>query len=294
MLKQLLLLMVLVTVLFSCHKNSRQVNAIVTLKNKVESINSITAVINETINEINTSPQYDNFILFVHGRGKHPGKAFNKHLLADLEKDYSAKVIMFHWPSWEGRFAFPTQKARNSSEDFLHVLQALQHYKEHNKEKVKDIKFTLFTNSMGSIVLEQAMLDYDGSLNHIFDNLLINASSSLAKNHSTWVDKINFSKQIYITINQDDKLLGKLGVRFVGKRLGKGVTSLFGNQFNLSLKANYIDVTKYQLNHRYYLQRDLVGKSKLIEFYNDVLNGLLPKVVTQCSYGKRNSQIQLL
>ncbi len=273
-LKQLLLLTALVTVLFSCHKNSRQVNAIVTLKNKVESINSITVVINETINEINTSPQYDNFILFVHGRGKHPEKAFNKHLLADLEKDYSAKVIMFHWPSWEGRFAFPTQKARNSSEDFMHVLGALLRYKELNKEKIKGIKFTLLTNSMGSIVLEQAMKNYTGTLTTIFDTLVISAPASAAKAHHKWVEKINFSENIYIIINQEDKLLGKLGIKLIGKRLGKGLTSFFGNEFKKANNAYYIDLTDSQLAHRYYLHRDLINKPKALKFYNKVLNGL--------------------
>ncbi len=272
-LKQLLL-MVLVTVLFSCHKKTRQVNAIVTLKNKVESINSITAVINETINEINTSPQYDNFILFVHGRGKHPEKAFNKHLLADLEKDYSAKVIMFHWPSWEGRFAFPIQKARKSSEDFMHVLGSLLRYKELNKEKIKGIKFTLLTNSMGSIVLEQAMKNYTGTLTTIFDTLVISAPASAAKTHHKWVEKINFSENIYITINQEDKLLGKLGIKLIGKRLGKGLTSFFGNEFKKANNAHYIDLTDSQLAHRYYLHRDIINKPKAMKFYNKVLNGL--------------------
>ncbi len=284
----------LFVLLISCHKPNQQINALVTLNERVQPLAEVNTVIARVIKEINTSKKYDNLILFVHGRGKHPEKAFNKHLLVDLEKDYSAKVIMFHWPSWQGRFAFPTQKARNAAQDFLRVLQAFDQYKQENKNKINGIKFTLLTNSMGSIVLEQAMLDYDGTLNIIFDTLLINASSSFAKNHSSWVDKINFSDQVYITINQEDKLLGKLGMRFFGKRLGKGTTSMLGRRFKLSLKADYIDVTKYRLKHRYYLHRDLIGKPELIEFYDDVLNGFLPKVKVQCDYGKLNTRIRLL
>jgi len=273
----LFLFVALLPMAFSCHKTNRQINAVVTLKDKVVSINTVTEVINKSIDEINRSSKYDNLILFVHGRGKHPEKAFNKHLLADLEKDYSAKVIMFHWPSWEGRFAFPTQKARAAAADFLRVLQALNQYKQGNKNKIKGIKFTLLTNSMGSIVLEQSMKNYDKHFGSIFDTLVISAPASSAKNHKKWVEKINFSDSIYITINQQDKLLGKLGIKLIGKRLGKGLKSFFGNDFKKADNAQYIDLTDSQLAHRYYLHRDLINKPVALMFYNKVLNGLTYK-----------------
>jgi hypothetical protein len=288
-------LLVLVLLLTSCHKRiPKQENALVTLTDKVQAIDSINLILHKTINEINNNPNYDNLILFIHGRGKHPEKAFKQNLLSDLEHNYTAKVIMFHWPSWQGTYGFPTQKARNSAIDLIRVLKSLENYKQSHKDETNNIKFTLFTNSMGSIVLEQAMRDYNGSLGQVFDTLLINASSSVAKDHSVWVDKINFSENTYITINQEDKLLGKLGIRYFGKRLGKGTTSILGNDFMHSSNASYINVTKYKLNHRYYLHRDLIGKPELLEFYNDILNGLLPKVLVQCSYGRRNPQIRLL
>jgi len=267
-------LLVLVS-LIACHKQTpQQVNAIVTLNENVQPIDSMTLVLDKTISEINASSRYDNFILFIHGRGKHPQKAFKKKLLIDLEKDYSAKVIMFHWPSWEGTYAFPTKKARNAAADLLQVFKMIEGYKINCKGKCKNINFTLFSNSMGSIVLEQAMLNYDGSISQIFDTLIINASSSLARNHSHWVDKINFSKNTYITINQDDKLLGKLGIRFLGKRLGKGLTSLFGNEFNTAKDVTYIDLTKSQIGHSYYLHRNIAGKPVVLNFYKQVLNGV--------------------
>jgi alpha-beta hydrolase superfamily lysophospholipase len=264
----------LFVLLFSCHKPNQQINAIVTLNDKVQPLSEVYKIIDKTIKEINSSQKNDNLILFVHGRGKHPEKAFNKHFLADLEKDYSAKAIMFHWPSWEGRFAFPTQKARNAAQDFLHVLQVFDQYKQENKNKTNGIKFTLLTNSMGSIVLEQSMKNYGGHLGSIFDTLVISAPASAAKGHHKWVEKINFSNNVYITINQKDKLLGKLGIKLIGKRLGKGLTSLFGNNFKKARKAHYIDLTKSQLAHRYYLHRDLINKPRALRFYNKVLNGL--------------------
>ncbi len=263
----------------SCHNSiqKKQINAMVTLSGRVQPLSEVYPIIDKAIKEINTSQKYDNLILFVHGRGKHPEKAFNKHLLADLEKDYSAKVIMFHWPSWEGRFAFPTQKARDSATDFLRVLQALNQYKQGNKNKIKGIKFTLLTNSMGSIVLEQSMKNYDKHFGSIFDTLVISAPASSAKNHKKWVEKINFSDSIYITINQQDKLLGKLGIKLIGKRLGKGLKSFFGNNFKKADNAQYIDLTDSQLAHRYYLHRDLINKPVALMFYNKVLNGLTYK-----------------
>jgi hypothetical protein len=121
--------------------------------------------------------------------------------------------------------------------------------------------------------LEEAMNNYNGSLNALFDTLVISAPASAARGHSRWVEKINFSNTTYITINREDKLLGKLGIKLIGKRLGKGLISFFGNQFKQAQNATYIDLTSSQLAHRYYLHRDLIGKPIAKQFYDFVLNG---------------------
>lgn len=255
------------------HKSeSSQLDKIVSLDNGIVSIASFTKVLEATIGKI-TSSNADNFILFIHGRGKHPQKAFEKKLLVDLEKNYSAKVIMFHWPSWQGKFSFPVVNARNAANDFNTVIKQISIFKSQNRDKLKDIKFTLLSNSMGSFVLEQSMLIRESDYKNLFDTVVINAAASSAKKHAKWVNKIQMSENIYITFNTNDKLLDKIGIKLLHKRLGKGLSSMFGHDFTLSERAKYIDMSQFHLNHRYYLHRDFHNQTNIQAFYDAVLNG---------------------
>jgi len=73
------LLLLIFVFLTSCHKQTpKQENTLVTLNEKVQSIKLMNSILDKTIDEINTNPKYDNFILFVHGRGNHPQKRLIK------------------------------------------------------------------------------------------------------------------------------------------------------------------------------------------------------------------------
>lgn len=252
---------------------SSKSDKIVSLDSGIVAIDSFTNVLDAAISDITSSEQADNLILFIHGRGKHPQKAFKQNILVDLEKDYSAKVIMFHWPSWQGKYAFPVANARNAATDFNRILEQISTYKAQHKDKLKNIKFTLLSNSMGSYVLEQAMITKEHEYKDLFDTILINAAASSAKTHAKWVNKMSMSKDIYITFNTKDKLLDKIGIKLLHKRLGKGLKSIFGDNFTLSNQAKYIDVSQFQLNHRYYLYKDFHNHARLQTFYDAVLNG---------------------
>jgi len=58
---------------------------------------------------------------------------------------------MFHWPSWEGTYGFPVNKARLAAKDFHTVLRHIESYKSKHQDKVKGIRFTLLTNSMAAL-----------------------------------------------------------------------------------------------------------------------------------------------
>ncbi len=231
-------------------------------------------LLDKSIKVIRTSDRHDNFILFVHGRGKHPEKAYKKSLIKALESDYSAKVIMFHWPSWEGSSNFPEGKARDSAIDFSLVLMLLKKYRQDNQQLTSDIKFTLLTHSMGSIVREEFSMKNDGSLRNLFDTVVISASASAAKNHSNWVENINLSNNLYITINNNDQILGRAGLKMKGMRLGKWNNKDSENRFKLAKNAKYIDLTESSLGHRYYIYRDLNHRPIAKSFFDKVLNGI--------------------
>lgn len=200
----------------------------------------------------------------------------------DLESDYSARVIMFHWPSWEGVLAYPAENARKAAKDLKNVISSLTAYRRNNKELLKDVKFTLLTHSMGSIVLEEVIRNEGGeSLSGVFDTVVINASASSGKKHAEWVEKIHLSDNIYITVNKHDPTLGKAELyeewRYWDKGLrllGKALVSKNGVEYALADNAKYIDLTKSPLRHVYYIHRYLKKSPAAKSFYDAVLNGI--------------------
>lgn len=249
--------------------------SVVTVDKKIEPVTSFVPLLDQAVKDIRSSDECDNFILFVHGRGKHPDKAFEQSLIFDLESNYTAKVIMFHWPSWEGALDFPEGNARKSAKDFITVLKGLKEYQHNNRQLVQNIKFSLLAHSMGSIVLEETILKMDdNSLGKIFDTVVVSSSASAGKNHSNWVTDIYLSDNIYITVNQDDPILGKAGIKMKGRRLGKGLENRQGDKFGLADNAKYIDLTESSLGHRYYLYRNLKERPVAKSFFDRALNGL--------------------
>ncbi len=228
----------------------------------------------ETLKDIRNDPNCDNFILFVHGRGKHPDKAFRQRLLVDLESDYSAKVLMFHWPSWAGPLAFPEEQARDSADSFVSVLAAIKTCKQTNADLVKGIRFTLLTQSMGSLVLEEAVRRQpNATLENLFDTLVMTAPASHTKDHSTWLNDMHLSPNTYVVFNRYDPVLGSAGLKEMGRRLGKGLKSR-GQPVKLATNAVYVDASRMTLLHRYYLHRYLKTAPALKAFFDQVLNGL--------------------
>jgi len=279
---------------FKCDADRANATAVVTPEKRIEAVSAFSTLFDTAVQQIAESDEYNNFILFVHGMGQHPCHAFDKSLIADMQKDYSAKVIMYHWPSWEGLIAFPEQNARQSATDFKQVLLDLKTYRDDHLALVKDIKLTLLTHSMGSLVLEELMLNQEGeSFSNLFDTVVINAAASSAKNHAAWVAKMRMSDNIYITINQHDTTLGKAELHqewhyggYGWERLGKRLVDKEGNPVTLAMNANYIDVTAASLGHVYYLHRYLNETAPVKYFFNQVLNGIPPRL--DAEHGVKN------
>jgi hypothetical protein len=249
-------------------------HSVVTAQGVISPTGGFSRQLKRTLEEIQSDPNCDNFILFVHGRGKHPGKAFKQHLLVDLESDYSAKVIMFHWPSWDGPLGFPEQKARDSAENFMSVLTDIKTCKQAYPKLIKGIRFTLLTQSMGCLVLEETVRRQpDTAKTPLFDTLVMSAPASYTKEHSTWVGAMNLSPHTYIVFNRYDPVLGSAGLREMGRRLGKGLTSR-GQSVDLARNTVYIDASRITLLHRYYLHRYLQTSPALKAFFDKALNGL--------------------
>lgn len=77
--------------LLNCSAERAASAAVVTVEKRIESVALFEQLLDGAVARIKADENYDNLILFVHGRGQHPCHALEKSLIADLESDYSAK-----------------------------------------------------------------------------------------------------------------------------------------------------------------------------------------------------------
>lgn len=214
-----------------------------------------------------------NVVLFVHGRGAHPAKAINQRILARLAAEYGVTPIMLTWPS-TGTL-FPAEKALAAGPALADVLSALRDYKNAHPDLAGQVRFTLLTHSMGSIVLEGFLSGYQGGLPpDLLDNLVINASASAVDHHAEWIERIDFATGIYITYGRQDPALAAAGIKLRNTRLGRSGARQDGDEENMADNAVYVDFSDASWRHRFY-----IGKGEqpcVYQFFNDALNGNHP------------------
>jgi len=229
----------------------------------------------QTLKDDIESGRADNFIFYVHGRGKEPNKSL-RDVIPDLEKEYKATVLMFHWfPSYKGPLGYPKEEAEAAAPDLGKALKYFQAYKDSHKDEFKSVKTTMLVHSMGNIVFGKFMESYVlGTLNKgLFDTIILNSADVDAKGHDKWVSKIDFANNIYITLNEGDNVLGGSAKSQGEKRLGQKTTTMTGKKIPLAGNAKYVDFSETGVNHRYFLKSGQEDNHWLKQFYESVMKG---------------------
>lgn len=223
----------------------------------------------QALSDIKFDSSKDHLVILIHGRGKHPQKLFKKKILKKLQDSYKIKVLAFNWsPSWDGPLGWekPKQGAFASSERLFFVLSALERYQKLHPNLVA----SLITHSMGSLVLQSFGENYPRRIStSLFKNVVISASASPLKNHAKWVNKIKMQENLYIVINEQDLVLSAAGSSLFSARLGRKLKKFLGGYEKLAKNAAYIDVSKLNVNHGYYIN----NSGYLRNFYSIILNG---------------------
>ena len=274
--RRLLLLLIIALSLWACAsprwQPSSPPHSIVTVDGTQVPPQSFRKQLEHAVLAIEHSEDRNNIILFIHGRGKHPEKAHKQHLLTDLEDNYNAKVLMYHWPSWNGICGFPVEQARAAAVDFNTILKQLHTFKQEHTQRLANIRFTLLTQSMGSLVLEEAIKNWGpGTPPPLFDTLVLSAPASATQAHKTWIERLTLADHVYITSHRHDPVLSSAAVHTQQSRLGQTLPS---DPNELATNASYLDVSSAWVVHRYYLHRYLKFTPHMKHFYNQTLNGM--------------------
>lgn len=209
-------------------------------------------------------------IFYVHGRacggGGEPAKSLGE-AVPQLEVDYSARVVMFTWPGSSNGcpLGFPEQEARDSGAALRHTIHKLA--AKLGAQPVPGLTLTLVTHSLGNIVLEQALATATTPWPPaLFGTVMLNSSATAASGHQTWLSRVGFSTNVYVSVNSGDSVLSAAGVGR-STRLGKSIDNV-----TLAANAKYLDVSAANVNHAYYLHGGMKGAG-MRAFYDAVMRG---------------------
>ena len=218
-------------------------------------------------------------IVFIHGRGKHPEKAFGDDpetgldILVQMRTRYSAEVLMVHWPSWLDVMGYPSLNAREAGPHLQLLFERLYHFRD-TGGAAGTRPLTLFVHSMGNQLLSSYMEDYPGNAHGrqpLFETLILNAPDVDLEDHGQWVERIDFVGRIFILLNTDkDRLLQLSSYLWQKPRLGRQLHHADHRPEPLAKNADYVDLVHLGVNHDYFYGETL--PPSLVEFYRRAIS----------------------
>ncbi|WP_372366171.1 alpha/beta hydrolase [Candidatus Uabimicrobium sp. HlEnr_7] len=203
-------------------------------------------------------------LLYVNGKGPEPLRS-QISVIPYIEKHYDVEVCMFRWPSFGWIVGYPIKNAKNSSDELQLCLQKMKGYLAQNKKSC-----SLFVHSMGNIVLQNFLKNYENTLPDVlFDNVILNAADIHFENHEQLLKKINFAQRIYIPYSRCDRVL-RLSQIFKNKgRLRLGQAGYTDNS-----PAIYVDFSEVTgIYHEYFRGPSPYKKLAIRHFFYEVFHG---------------------
>lgn len=230
-----------------------------------------------------------NCVFFVHGFNQSFPKNLEKSLA--MEEKHGVEVVAFSWPSNPG--GFKTQEYREAKQAATASLVALDATLEKLGKYLKEpfnrdalercgVKLSFMSYSLGNFLFQNYVRDavYEAETN-IFDNVILCQADVDSEGHEHWVDRIEAGKRIYITINENDRVLKWSDINFQKDRLGRTARGLNAR------KASYFDFTdgpNVDSTHGVFYKNT---NDTVRAFFTEVLNGRRGETVPGFRYDEK-------
>jgi esterase/lipase superfamily enzyme len=224
-------------------------------------------------------------VVFVHGRGKEPNKSLNgatfvKGLaVPKIELGYDVSVLMFNWDS-----AFPGLSFNDRTRALSHVPAAAQAFAEllqalntYFVDKPTQSRPTLLVHSMGSIVVQRVM---EGNAwprgPALFRQIVLTQPDADDVGHAVWLDPLCQQELVFVTLNNDDKVLRRSTDERAERRHALGL----GTSEPLASNCKYIDLTNMGAigsakddDHEVFGKGAMNGQVYVCQFFEQALRG---------------------
>lgn len=223
-------------------------------------------------------------VLFVHGRGKEPGKGLLGSTFTEgkavhkIERGYDVGVVMFNWDSAFKGFNFldrdvPLSHTAAGGEALGKVLEALRQFQIERPDAPKP---ALLVHSMGSIVVQKAVrAGHWPQVDGLFSAVLFSQPDADDVGHADWLNVVAARERTFVTLNRDDHVLKRSDD---ARPHGAHALGLDTTQ-PLALRATYVDISrmgslgKKDEDHEVFGKGAMNGQLYLCQFFTQVLTG---------------------
>lgn len=186
-------------------------------------------------------------LFYIHGYNKPFVETLEQGWL--LQERYGVEVVLFSWPSNSGGFPLMEyRKARRDAQASFGALDALLEKfgrYQHEWLRAADDRAllacrsttNLMAHSLGNYLLEHYVLSqaYQAET-RLFTNVVLSQADVNASDHVKWVDRAGVGQRVYVTVNENDKILG-WSETLNPPRLGRSL------EYISSQRAAYVDFT---------------------------------------------------
>lgn len=248
----------------------------------------------QILTDIKTGVRRSNWVFYIHGFNQ----SFRSSLDAcqEISQTYGVDVINFSWPSNPGGFVTDEYKqarqaAKASSNALDRTLEKLGNYLTNRTfEEISSctISLNLLIHSLGNYLVENFVREpiFSDQIG-IFDNIIFHQADVDNRGHREWIDKIEYGKRLYATINENDSVL-KASNAINRARLGN-TASLLNSQRMIYL--DFTDAKNVDNNHG--LFRGVPNNESLNQFFQMVFTGRRGETAPGFIYNQRTNTFRI-
>lgn len=211
-------------------------------------------------------------VFYIHGYNKSFVESLEQ--AHDVQQRYGVVVAVFSWPSNPGGFILSEYRkaqaiARNSVIALDRVFERMIGYFTEDADELCGCSVNLLIHSLGNHLFEHFVLNpvFSGET-RMFDNIVLNAPDVDLTRHKNWVDRLRFSRRVYVTINERDRVLAKADI-INPDRLGNTAKNLKSRRV---IYLNLTDGQGVKKKHRHF-EKTAKDNSLVESFFQAALHG---------------------
>lgn len=184
-------------------------------------------------------------LFFVHGYNKSFPETLEQGWY--LQNRFGIEVVLFSWPANPG--GLPPSEYRHARriaqasfgalDSALEKVGRYMHEEPFNKKRLVECEITinLMTYSLGNYLFQNYIVSNEyAQETRLFSNVILCQADVDSDGHESWVERIVAGHRVYVTLNENDKVLG-FSETVNYPRLGKTIRNLKADN------ARYLDFT---------------------------------------------------